>query len=451
MITLNNKELEAKVLSTILFSPHELNAILHDFRPDSFYFEPHKTIAKQILSRRIKGEQFDAMVIGNDLNVKGEFISQEQSDWVQFIMLMDQYAGGGANLPTWNLEINHLAQKRQFRELSLGLSDLDYSEPIETLISETGAKMAKITSLSPKRTEVSVRDSLPKVMDIINGKVSAGLPTINTKQNSIFQQKPGDLIITAARPGMGKTAEMLQEAVQKARMGLSVRIVSSEMTSVELTKRLVVQMAKVNNQHVKRSQVDENEMDRINKAVAELENLDISIDESTNFDQIRMNCLSAYNVKKFDWLAVDYLQRLSGGSGDNPNHRIGSIAKGFKNLAKELQIPVWLLSQLNRGVETRGGMKIPTLADLRESGEIEQEADVIRFRYRAQYYGFETCSDGSTPSHGMAEAFIAKNRDGDTGTFMDKWIGNQMRFEEDLEGNWDKMPQINHEIGDAPF
>lgn len=237
---------------------------------------------------------------------------------------------------------------------------------------------------------------------------------------SIIQKAMGgwqntDLIIVAARPGMGKSAFLVQCVVDATRAGKSVGVFSLEMSSGQLKTRISANITQIPNYSFIRTGFTPEEEEKFNNLQKDLENLNIEFDDSPamSITDIRIKAKTMKLQKKIDILFVDYLQLSTSDktSRGNREQEIADISRGLKSIAKELDIPVIALSQLSRSVETRGGSKIPLLSDLRESGALEQDADGVLFIYRPEYYNIDTWDDG-TSCKGEAELIIAKSRHG---------------------------------------
>ncbi|MGN6529814.1 MAG: replicative DNA helicase [Burkholderiaceae bacterium] len=237
--------------------------------------------------------------------------------------------------------------------------------------------------------------------------------------------QPGDLIILAARPSMGKTAFALNIAENvSVNEGLPVVVFSMEMGAAQLALRMVGSQGRIDQQHLRTGRLDNDEWGRLTEAVERLSKSSVFIDETPALTGPELRARARRQARtcgKLGLIVIDYLQLMSGSGGDGENRatEIGEISRGLKGLAKELQCPVIALSQLNRSVETRTD-KRPMMSDLRESGAIEQDADVIMFIYRDEYYNRET-----TKEPGIAEIIIAKQRNGPVGTvkltFLRQW------------------------------
>jgi replicative DNA helicase len=236
--------------------------------------------------------------------------------------------------------------------------------------------------------------------------------------------QPGDLIILAARPSMGKTAFALNIAENvSVNEGLPVVVFSMEMGASQLALRMVGSQGRIDQQHLRTGRLDNDEWGRLTEAVERLSKSSVFIDETPALTGPELRARARRQARmcgKLGLIVIDYLQLMSGSGGDGENRatEIGEISRGLKALAKELQCPVIALSQLNRSVETRTD-KRPMMSDLRESGAIEQDADVIMFIYRDEYYNKESKEPG------VAEIIIAKQRNGPVGTvkltFLRQW------------------------------
>ena len=239
----------------------------------------------------------------------------------------------------------------------------------------------------------------------------------------------GDLVVLAARPSMGKTAFAINIAEHVAlNEGLPVAVFSMEMGASQLAVRIVGSIGRINQSHLRTGKLTDDEWPRLTEAIEKLRNVSLHIDETPGLtpSELRANARRlSRQCGKLGLIVVDYLQLMSGSSsdGDNRATELGEISRGLKMLAKELQCPVIALSQLNRSVETRTD-KRPMMSDLRESGAIEQDADIIMFIYRDEYYTKDACKEP-----GVAEIIIGKQRNGPTGVVKLTFLNTLTRFE----------------------
>jgi replicative DNA helicase len=242
--------------------------------------------------------------------------------------------------------------------------------------------------------------------------------------------QPGDLIVLAARPSMGKTALAINIAEHVAlNEGLPVAVFSMEMGAAQLAVRIVGSIGRIDQGHLRTGKLTDEEWPRLTEAIERLRTISLHIDESPglNSSEVRANARRlSRQYGQLGLIVVDYLQLMSGNNSDSSDNRateLGEISRGLKMLARELKCPVIALSQLNRSVEQRPD-KRPMMSDLRESGAIEQDADIIMFIYRDEYYTKEACKEP-----GVAEVIIAKQRNGPTGTVKLAFLRNITKFE----------------------
>jgi replicative DNA helicase len=246
-------------------------------------------------------------------------------------------------------------------------------------------------------------------------------------------------VIIAARPGMGKTAFVVS-AMRNAAVDFKkpVAIFSLEMSSLQLVNRLISAEAELDSEKIKKGNLADYEWAQLNHKISALSSAPIFIDDTPalSIRELRAKCRRLKSQHDIQLIIIDYLQLMSGGEagrpGGNREQEIASISRALKGIAKELNIPVIALSQLSRSVETRGGDKKPQLSDLRESGSIEQDADMVIFLYRPEYYKI-TEDEMGNPTQGMGEVIIAKHRNGSLETVQLKFIGRFTKFA-DLDG-----------------
>ena len=306
-------------------------------------------------------------------------------------------------------------------------SILDEAEQKIFNIGEEGSRMKR----GFQTMDTLVVDLLDRVQEMAdNPNDVTGVPTgFYDLDRMTSGLQAGDLIVLAARPSMGKTAFAINIAEHVAlKEGLPVAVFSMEMGAAQLAVRIVGSIGRIDQGHLRTGKLTDEEWPRLTEAIEKLRTISLHIDETAGLtaSELRANARRlARQCGKLGLIVVDYLQLMSGSSGDNENRatELGEISRGLKMLAKELQCPVIALSQLNRSVETRPD-KRPMMSDLRESGAIEQDADIIMFIYRDEYYTKDACKEP-----GVAEIIIAKQRNGPTGVCKLAFIRNLTRFE----------------------
>jgi replicative DNA helicase len=269
------------------------------------------------------------------------------------------------------------------------------------------------------------------------------------------------LIIIAARPGMGKTAFVLSMARNIAiDFKQPVALFSLEMSSVQLITRLISSETGLSSEKLRTGKLEKHEWEQLSTKVKDLEKAPLYIDDSPSLSifDLRAKARRLSSQHGIKLIIVDYLQLMTAGGsngkgGGNREQEISTISRNLKALAKELEVPVIALSQLSRAVETRGSSKRPLLSDLRESGAIEQDADIVSFIYRPEYYKIDEWDDQEqTPTAGQAEFIIAKHRNGSLENIRLKFIGNLGKFDnlEEYGTTFDDLPsKMNHD--DNPF
>jgi replicative DNA helicase len=262
-----------------------------------------------------------------------------------------------------------------------------------------------------------------------------------------------DLVVIAARPGMGKTAFALTLTRNAAINGNPVAIFSLEMSSVQLATRLIASETEIEGEKLKKGNLREDEWKQLNTKVKNLEDAPIYIDDTPALSvfELRAKCSRLKEQHDIQLIVVDYIQLMRAGDNNgNREQEISTISRSLKALAKELNVPVLVLSQLNRSVETRGGLKKPMLSDLRESGAIEQDADMVIFIYRPEYYDILEGEDGED-LRGKGEIIIAKHRNGSLDSVFLKFIGKYIKFTDlyshDLDVGVGMSPDGSFDLG----
>ena len=317
----------------------------------------------------------------------------------------------------------------------------DETKDVFDLLDKAETRLYEVTQGNIKKSTETAQDLVfqakKKIEEISNKEGLSGVPSGFDKLDKLtsgWQQS--DLIIIAARPGMGKTALTLSMARNIAvTQNIPVAFFSLEMSSVQLITRLISSETGLSSEKLRTGRLEKHEWEQLNVKVKSLEKAPLYIDDTPSlsiFDlRAKARRLASQNGIKL--IIVDYLQLMTGGGSQKNGNReqeISMISRNLKALAKELSIPVIALSQLSRAVETRGGSKRPLLSDLRESGAIEQDADIVSFIYRPEYYKIDEWDDEQhTPSEGQAEFIIAKHRNGGLENIRLKFIGHLGKFD----------------------
>ena len=317
----------------------------------------------------------------------------------------------------------------------------DETQDVFDLLDRAESKLYEVTQGNIKRSSETAQDLViqakKKIEEISNKEGLSGIPSGFTKLDNLTSGwQESDLIIVAARPGMGKTALTLSMARNIAvNQNIPVAFFSLEMASIQLITRLISAETGLSSEKLRTGRLEKHEWEQLNVKVKGLEKAPLYIDDTPSLSifDLRAKARRLASQHGIKLIVIDYLQLMTAGGsmkGGNREQEISTISRNLKALAKELSIPVIALSQLSRAVETRGGSKRPLLSDLRESGAIEQDADIVSFIYRPEYYKIEEWDDEDrTPTEGQAEFIVAKHRNGGLDSIRLKFIGNLGKFD----------------------
>ena len=426
----HNEEAERSVLGAAMLNKEVLFDILEEVKEDDFYNESHKEIFRAIWELYRKNSAVDMLTVCEELK------SRQSLDMV----------GGRAYIATLTAEVPSTANGREYAKIIAEKAIMRQMIRTAEDINEKGyeSKMAareildyaesgifQIAQMRQKNDYTKIQDVLLENLKIIDAAAQnkdkiTGIPTgfhdLDEKTSGLQRS---DLIIVAARPGMGKTAFALNIAQQSAvKHGTSAIIFSLEMSKEQLGQRLLAMQARVEMQKLKQGDLDRKDWDRVSLGVDELNNSKIVIDDTPGISlmEMRNKCRRLKAEQGLDLIVVDYLQLMTfEGKTDNRQQEISALSRNMKLLAREMNCPVILLSQLSRAPELRQD-KRPMLSDLRESGSIEQDADIVIFLYRDDYY------NENTEKPGVCEVNIAKHRSGPTDKIELTWVSRYTKF-----------------------
>ncbi|GLR17746.1 replicative DNA helicase [Portibacter lacus] len=442
--------LEEAVLGAIMVDKDGLTSVIDILRKESFYKEEHKYIYEVMLELFEKSQPIDLLTVHESLKKSGHL---ESTGGVNYLMDLTHRVASAANI---EYHARIVAQKFIQRELirvsteTIKDSFEDTTDVFE-LLDAAERNLYEITEQnlstgfeSLKALAVKARNEIETVSAKSDGLtgVPTGFEELD-KMTSGWQKS--DLVIVAARPGMGKTAYTLSLAHNASKFGKGVAIFSLEMANLQLVNRLIAMEAEVDSRSLRNGDLSTEEWDRLHAAVERLSELPIYIDDTPgiNIFELRAKCRRLKQNHNIEMIIIDYLQLMTGapnGGGGNREQEISTISRALKGLAKELSVPVLALSQLSRAVETRGGNKRPQLSDLRESGAIEQDADMVTFIYRPAYYDLEP-EDPSVPRD-AAEIIISKHRNGSLGSVFLKFIPQFVKFAEPDNMGFGELPAM---------
>ena len=427
----NDTIAEQAVLGAMLTDKDSVISAVEILRPEDFYREDNKEIYAAMMELYGLGQQIDMITLSNQLKLRGTL--EKVGDFQYISTLID-------NVPTTSNVENYVKiveEKSLLRQLIKTANDIlkmGYSqqEDVDTIIEMTEKKVFDVLQTRNSKGYSSMKEVLIDVFDTIEkmvqnkGKVS-GIPSgfIDLDQK-ISGLNPSALIIVAARPAMGKSAFVLNIANYVAQHDkVPVMIFSLEMSKEEIGNRILASEAQVDSMKIKNgNDISSEEWLKLGQASGRLSNMPLYIDDTPGLTaaELRAKCRKAKLEKNIGLVIIDYLQLMEGKSKNaSRQQEISDISRSLKILAKELEIPVIALSQLSRATESRTDHR-PMLSDLRESGAIEQDADIVMFIHREDYY------DEETEKKNIAEIIISKNRSGSTGTVELAWLGQYTKF-----------------------
>jgi len=432
-------DLEEVVLGAMMLQKEAVTAIIDILQPEVFYKEAHQRIFSAIKSLFSKSDPIDILTVTNELRFTGEL---DLIGGPYYISQLTNRVVSSANI---EYHARIILQKHIQRELIRISSDIIHDAYEDTtdvfdLLDKAESGLFKVSESNLRRSYSTMPDLVQQaIKDIENAKNSEsslrGVPSGYSELDRITQGwQKSDLIILAARPSMGKTALALNLARNAAVMfNKPVAFFSLEMSSVQLVTRLISSESYLGADKLRKGDLAQYEWQQLTTKIVPLVNAKMYIDDTPQLSifELRAKCRRLKQQFDIQMVYVDYLQLMTSG-GENKGNReqeISNISRSLKSLAKELDIPVLALSQLSRSVESRPGSKKPILSDLRESGAIEQDADMVIFIYRPEYYGL-TEDEGNNNTQGLAVINIAKHRNGKLGDVNLKFVGQFARFED---------------------
>ncbi|MEJ5056260.1 replicative DNA helicase [Sphingobacterium sp. MYb382] len=442
-------DLEEAVLGALMLEKNALSEIIDILKPESFYKESHKKIYEAIFNLFQQTSPIDLLTVTSELRKMGAL---EMAGGAYYITQLTDRVVSAANIEYHARIISQKYIQRELIQVSSEIINSSYDETADIfdLLDHAEKSLFDIAQNNLRRDSRKMDDimreainNLELLRDRTDGLtgVPSGLTALD-RMTSGWQ--PSDLVIIAARPAMGKTAFVLSVARNAAvDHDKPVAVFSLEMSSVQLVNRLIAGETEIEQEKLKKGNLADHEWQQLHSRIGRLTEAPLIIDDTPalNVFEFRAKCRRLKAQHDIQMVIVDYLQlmhgKAEGKGGGNREQEIGSISRALKSVAKELNIPVLALSQLSRAVESRpGNSKRPMLSDLRESGSIEQDADMVLFLYRPEYYGMTEDEEGR-PTAGVGEVIIAKHRNGETGIVPLKFVGKYVKFvdlEEDFGG-----------------
>ena len=431
---------EQAVLGAMLVDKDAIIASIESLKPDDFYREDNKEIYACMLELYGIGKNIDMITLKDQLTLRGTL---EKVGGISYIATLVDNVPAVSNIESYVKIVEEKSVIRNLIKTAREIIENGYSgtEDVDTLVEQAEKKIFDVVQERNSRGYSSIKEVLINVFDEIeelckSGKKISGLESgfvdLDAKTSGLNNSA---LIIVAARPAMGKSAFVLNIANFVARhQKTPVMIFNLEMSKEEVTKRILCAEGEVDSSKVKNAKLDSEDWLKLGEASGRLSDTPIYIDDTPGVtsSELRAKCRKAKLEKNIGLIIIDYLQLMESKSKSSSRQQeVSEISRSLKILAKELNVPVIALSQLSRAAEARTDHR-PMLSDLRESGSIEQDADIVMFLHREDYY------DENTERKNIAEVIVAKNRSGSTGTVELAWIPEYTKF-----ANLYRGPEIN--------
>jgi replicative DNA helicase len=426
-----NLEAEQAVLGAILLETEALITAMERVRAEDFYSVSHQRIFDVIVALNEDNQPIDLITLTARLQDRGQL---EEVGGVSYMAKLAGAVPTAANVEYYAQIVEEKSMLRRLIRTATQIVSSGYAEGDEVgaLLSDAEQRILELSNRRASTGFISIRDVLMDVFErvefLYNHKggvtgIPSGFPDLD-KMTSGFQRN--DLIIVAARPSVGKTAFALNIAQNvSVRAGETVAIFSLEMSASQLVQRMICAEANVDAGRMRTGFLEGDDWEKLSMAIGSLSEAQVFIDDTPGITvaDIRAKCRRLKKEKGLGMILVDYLQLISGRgkSGENRQQEVSEISRTLKQIARELEVPVIALSQLSRGVEQRQD-KRPLMSDLRESGSIEQDADIVAFLYRDDYY------DKETEKKNIIEIIIAKQRNGPVGTVELVFLKNFNKF-----------------------
>lgn len=424
-----NLEAEVSLLGAILLDKEAIIKVADVVSPGDFYKNAHQTIFEAMIALYEKREPIDIITLTNELEEKKKLDLVGGST---YITSLASSVPSAAHVVNYAKIVADKAVLRRLIHASAEIADIAMSEKdeISNVLDESEQLIFKVSQKHLKENFIPIKDVLAESFDRIDElhkdkSTIRGVPTgFKDLDNILAGLQPSDLVILAARPSMGKTSLALNMAQSVAtHEGIPVAVFSLEMSKEQLVDRLICNEAGIDSWKLRTGNLDDDDFPKIGQAMAALSEAPLYIDDSSgvNVLEMRTKARRLQAEHGLGLIVVDYIQLIQGRNQANRVEEVSEISRSLKGLARELNVPVMALSQLSRAVENRPS-RIPQLADLRESGSIEQDADVVIFIYREDYY------EQNSERKNIADILIRKHRNGPTGQIELFFRAEQMKF-----------------------
>ncbi len=434
-------EIEAAVLGALMIEKDAYTTVCDLLKPECFYEPRHVLIYEAIQTLGFEQKLIDMMTVVNQLRQSGTL---EQAGGAAFVVGLTSNVASAAHA---EFHARIVAQKHLARELitfasTVENSAFDESNDVDDILQEAEKHLFELSQRNVKKDVTQIDPVITKAIDQMQlaSKRESGLSGLSSGFRELDKYTSGwqnsDLIIIAARPAMGKTAFVLSMALNIALHNNPIAVFSLEMSELQLVNRLISNVCEIGGEKIKSGNLSQLEWNQLLHRIQKLQGLPLFVDDTSALSimELRTKARRLVREHQVKMIIIDYLQLMTAGMKlGSREQEVSTISRSLKQLAKELDIPIVALSQLNRKLEDRGNKdKRPQLSDLRESGAIEQDADIVCFIHRPEYYAHSSTDENGNDIRGKAEFILAKHRSGSVGTVDLRFRNEYVRFE-----NWE--------------
>ena len=430
-------EAEQALLASIIVNPDSFDKVSGMITSEDFYLDEHKHIYSTLLKMYAQNKTIDLVTLVNSLVENGY---RDEAGGIQYITLITESVPSSANVKDYAKIVKDKSTLRKLINICNDINEDAYSEnDVRTVVDSAEQRIFDLSHNNDSKEFRHISDVLQNVYKEFEalaeskGAVTGAKTGFSGLDRTLVQMGKGDLVIVGARPGMGKTSFALNIATNVAKATKKdVAIFSLEMSCEQLVTRIVSSEAMVDSHKLRTGKLVSDDWENIADVISSLSGCNIYIDDTSAITTTEMKS-KLRRLSNLGLVVIDYIGLMQTTSkSDNRAQQVGEISRNLKIMAKDFGVPFICCAQLNRGTESRPGVgKKPTLADLRDSGSIEQDADIVLFLYRDEYYkdisGAEADAD-SADSANTAEVIIAKNRHGSVGNVKMGWIGQFTKF-----------------------
>ncbi len=430
-------EAEQALLGSIIIKPEAFDKIGGIISPEDFYLPEHRHIYAAIVKMFMQSKVIDPVTLVNALVEQGD---RDEAGGIQYISLISQSVPSASNIKDYARIVKDKSTLRRLITVcdEINTEAYDEASPVRDIVDNAEQKIFDISHNNDSRDFRHIRDIMQNVYQELELKCEQKSSPSGTKtgfsglDQKLIEMSAGDFIIVGARPGMGKTSFAMNIAVNVAKSShKSVCIFSLEMSGEQLVTRILSSEAMIESTSLRSGQLKPEDWDNVAGVISSLSGCDIYIDDTSAISATDMKA-KLRRIPNLGLVVIDYIGLMqSTTSSDNRAVQVGEISRNLKIMAKDFGVPIICCAQLNRGTESRSaGDRRPTLSDLRDSGSIEQDADVVMFLYREEYYkDIGAKSDGGTDdAANTAEVIVAKNRHGEVGVVKMGWVGQFTKF-----------------------